>query len=196
MEETMALEMRGLGLEVGMFVPAPSWEIFTMPKQGDSAAAAAGETARDKAATVGGMPKSASWSDFAFCSTDSVEVKTKPAASVEGRTKPAAASNIEPAAKVDGKKAEPKVVAIEVEEVPDSFIQHLLKNPPRRPHSRPEGFYEINPEVREADAMMNRLADMKDDILKQYRDKQRAVVKIEVLDNGRMRFYHPEKSTA
>ncbi|CAO2142536.1 unnamed protein product [Urochloa humidicola] len=45
MEETMALEMRGLGLEGGMFVPAPSWEIFTMPKP-ELAARVKGKTKR------------------------------------------------------------------------------------------------------------------------------------------------------
>ncbi|CAN6335370.1 unnamed protein product [Urochloa humidicola] len=112
MEESMALETRGLGLE-GLCAPAPgcsSWKIITMPKPGDSASAAAGEAARDKAATWGGMPKSASLGDFPIRFTDSaankVEVQAKPAARVEGKTKAASVTFfIEPAARVDGKEA-------------------------------------------------------------------------------------------
>ncbi|CAM0146915.1 unnamed protein product [Urochloa decumbens] len=110
MEESMALETRGLGLE-GLCAPAPGWsssKTITMPKPGDSAPAAAGEAARDKAATWGGMPKSASLGDFPIRFTDSaankVEVQAKPAARVEGKTK-AATFFIEPATRVDGKEA-------------------------------------------------------------------------------------------
>ncbi|CAN6373217.1 unnamed protein product [Urochloa humidicola] len=122
--------MRGLGLEGGMFVPAPSWEIFTMPKQGDSAAAA-GWAARDQAATVGGTPKSASWSDLAFFFTDSeankAEVKTKPAATMEGKTKAAALTSffIEPAARVEGEIKAASVTSFFIE--PAARVEGKIK---------------------------------------------------------------------
>ncbi|CAL4986300.1 unnamed protein product [Urochloa decumbens] len=121
----------------------------------------------------------------------SLEGKTKPAARVECKTKLAAASSIEwesESEDEEGEEAEPKVLATVYEEVPFSSIQRLLDHPPRRPRCPPEGFFERFPELREttlaANSRINLLVDVKEDILKQYHAEGKAVVKVEILDNG------------
>ncbi|CAL4921607.1 unnamed protein product [Urochloa decumbens] len=214
MAETMPLETRALALEEPLsLVPgACSWKNVAIPTEVDSAAAA-GELAWYKAAaTCGGKPKSASWSDvplffFPDVAANKVEAKTKPTAhKVEIKTKPAArveaskaasVTSFEPAARVE---REPKVVEVKIEKVEEDYIEYLRKNPMRRPRVRSPRFFKPSPRLLESlrvsDASINKLVDLEEHILEQYDTKGYAMVLAEYLDNGRKRLFRlPEEDT-
>ncbi|CAN6363561.1 unnamed protein product [Urochloa humidicola] len=128
---------------------------------------------------------------------------------MEGKTEPAAATvkgkttnTRRGVARVIGKtKPEPKVVAVRTEKVDDYYIQYLLKNPMKRPKPLPKGLLERFPDPPEsltADiAVINKVIDLDEYIVKQYYDKGHAIVRVEYLDNGRKRlFMLPEEATA
>ncbi|KAG2573924.1 hypothetical protein PVAP13_7KG286500 [Panicum virgatum] len=102
------------------------------------------------------------------------------AMAVEMRNK-AAACSIEPAAKEAKAKADGTVMKSVM--IPDAYIKKLQARPPRRPFSRlSEDILQKYPELRaitaKADAEMQALIKMEEDIINQYRTKGHAIVQV------------------
>ena len=99
-----------------------------------------------------------------------VEMRNKAAAAAAA----AAACSIEPAAKEAKAKADGTVMKSVM--IPDAYIKKLQARPPRRPFSRlSEDILQKYPELRaitaKADAEMQALIKMEEDIINQYRTR-------------------------
>ncbi|CAL4979208.1 unnamed protein product [Urochloa decumbens] len=123
-------------------------------------------------------------------------VKTPAAARVDGE--------IEPVARLNG-KPDAKVVEVKIEKVEEDYIEFLRKNPMRRPTPTEDKIIlkmypddtELRERIRVTDAHANKVADMHEDILRQYDAKGYALVGVEYLDDGTKRLFQvPEQQDA
>ncbi|CAN6351218.1 unnamed protein product [Urochloa humidicola] len=112
----------------------------------------------------------------------------KPASSLEAKTtKRAAMKPMKPEPPL------PKVVAVKTEIISRDDIHRLLRNPITRPTPPTPIFFKLYPHLREglaaAHAAINRVADVHEDIAKQYKEKGFVVMGVEHLDNGKKRLF-------